>query len=237
MPAYKSSSKKILKFIEENKLVRGDRLPSEAELAEMLEVGRLTLREAMNALKQEGIIYSVQGKGTFVGYGYQYIANSLNINESITEMIESSGYTCNTAEFSKNIVKADDNVANGLGVPAGSDVLMCERVRLADNVPVVYSIDYLAAHLASPFLSITDENVSLYDFIEEKCGIEIGQCLTEITPIVADSLLAHKLDVPENTPLLKFFVSLQNTAFEPIIYAVEYLRADKFKFIINRRRQ
>ena len=80
MPAYRSSSKKILKYIEENKLKRGDRLPAETELAETLQIGRLTLREAMNALKQEGVIYSIQGKGTFVSCDYSIIANSLNLN-------------------------------------------------------------------------------------------------------------------------------------------------------------
>ncbi|MCI5698835.1 MAG: GntR family transcriptional regulator [Lachnospiraceae bacterium] len=53
MPAYRSSSKRVLKYIEENRLKRGDRLPAEIELAEALEISRLTLREAMNALKIE----------------------------------------------------------------------------------------------------------------------------------------------------------------------------------------
>ena len=53
MPAYRSSSKRVLKYIEENRLKRGDRLPAETELAEALEISRLTLREAMNALKIE----------------------------------------------------------------------------------------------------------------------------------------------------------------------------------------
>ena len=236
MPAYRSSSKKILKYIEENKLKRGDRLPAETELAETLQIGRLTLREAMNALKQEGVIYSIQGKGTFVSCDYSIIANSLNLNESMTEMIESSGYTCNTSLFNKKLVKADKEVATGLSIEESTDVLMCERVRLADDIPVVYSVDYLAPYLAQYFLEITDGNISLYSFIEEKCQIEIGRCMTEIIPAVADDSLAEKLEVPKYTPLLKFIVMLQDTHCKPIIYAVEYLRADKFRFIINRRR-
>lgn len=190
----------------------------------------------MNALKQEGVIYSIQGKGTYVSCDYSIIANSLNLNESMTEMIESSGYKCNTSLFVKKIVKADTYIATGLGIEENTDVLMCERVRQADDIPVVYSVDYLAAHLWQHFLGITDENISLYSFIEEECHIEIGRCMTEIVPVISDDMLSEKLEVAVGTPLLKFIVMVQDTHCKPIIYAVEYLRADKFRFILNRRR-
>lgn len=236
MHAYKDSSKKLLQYITENKLKRGDRFPAETELAEILGISRLTLREAMNALKQEGVVSAIQGKGTFVTFDYYYMANFLNLNKSVTEMIEDSGYTCSTSLFRKKLVKAGEDVAEGLDITGGVDVLVCERIRLADETPVVYSFDYLAPQLASHFLEITDTEISLYNFVEEKCGIAIGQCTTEIAPVAADEDLAEKLEVPLYTPLLKFMVRVQDMYGNPIIYAVEYLRADKFKFIANRRR-
>lgn len=236
MPAYMNASKRVLQYIEEKKLKQGDRLPTETELAQILHISRLTLREAMNVLKQEGMIYSIQGKGTFVSCSYDYIADSLNMNDSITEMIEASGCTCTTSLFEKKIVKADGAAAKELGVCENTDVLMCERIRLADGIPVVFSIDFLAPKLASDFLGVTDENISLYNFIEKTCGIGIGQCITEIVPVTAEGELAKKLIVAQGTPLLKFIVSVKDLYGQPIIYAVEYLRADKFKFIINRRR-
>ena len=236
MPAYRSASKRVLDYIEQNKLKRGAKLPAEAELAESLEISRLTLREALNALKQEGIIYSIQGKGTYVASDYEQITNSLNQNKSMSEMIEASGYKCNTSLFRKVIVKSDEEVARGLGVKENIDVLMCERIRCADDIPVVYSVDYLAPKLASDFLSVMDENISLYKFVEENCDIEIGQCITGIVPWITDESLSEKLNIPVNTPVLKFDVLVQDIYCKPLIYAVEYLRADKFKFIINRRR-
>lgn len=215
---------------------RGDRFPAETELAEILGISRLTLREAMNALKQEGVISAIQGKGTFVSFDYHYIPNFLNLNKSVTEMIVDNGYTCSTSLFQKKLVKAGQDAAEGLDIPEGSDVLVCERIRLADGVPVVYSFDHLGAQLASHFLEITDMEFSLYNFVEEKCGIEIGLCMTEILPVAADENLAEKLEVSLHTPLLKFKVRVQDVYCNPLIYAEEYLRADKFKFIANRRR-
>jgi GntR family transcriptional regulator len=85
----------------------GDRLPSETELSEQLGVSRLTLREAINTLKHEGLVYSVQGKGTFVACNIEQISDTLNNNLGITEMIEASGYRPGVGNFEKKLVKAD----------------------------------------------------------------------------------------------------------------------------------
>lgn len=236
MPAYISAKKKILHFIQSRKLNVGDRLPTEIELSEQLDIGRLTLREALNALKSDGLIHSVQGRGTFVTCQFDHIANSLNINCGVTEMIEAAGYRPGVASIGKTLVKADAAVARGLRVPEGTDVLMCARIRLADDVPVVYSMDYLSPRLAAPFLGVTDENVSLYAFIEETCGIQMGVCMTELRPTIADKTTAGYLGVPKGTPLMRMLATVNDVFGAPLIYADELFRPDKFEFVVSRGR-
>lgn len=236
MPAYVSAKSSILQYIKENKLKPGDRLPSEAEFSELLGIGRLTLREAMKILKSEGIIHSVQGKGTFVTCNTEHISDFLNNNLGVTEMIEASGFKPGVAFFEKELIKADDVIAEQLKIKSGIDILMCARVRLADDTPVVYSQDYLSPRLAQDFLSITDNNISLYNFIEETCKIELGFCMTEIVPVCADEKLAKLLKINKGMPLMKIKATVNDAFGEPLIYAIEYFRPDKFKFIINRGR-
>jgi len=236
MLAYVSAKKKILQFIKTKNLQAGDQLPTELELSEQLDISRLTLREAMNALKSEGLIHSVQGKGTFVACNYDHIADSLNVNYSVTEMIEVAGYKPGVVMFEKKLITADACIAKQLNVQAGTDVLMCSRIRLADDVPVVYSRDYLAPRLATEFLGVTDETMSLYSFIEDTCGIKLGVCLTELIPTVADEALSKMLDVPVGAPLMKFRVNVNDAFGVPLVYASEYFRPDKFKFVVSRGR-
>lgn len=236
MLAYVSAKKKILQFIKTKNLQAGDQLPTELELSEQLDISRLTLREAMNALKSEGLIHSVQGKGTFVACNYDHIADSLNVNYSVTEMIEVAGYKPGVAMFEKKLITADACIAKQLNVQAGTDVLMCSRIRLADDAPVVYSRDYLAPRLATEFLGVTDETMSLYSFIEDTCGIKLGVCLTELIPTVADEALSKMLDVPVGAPLMKFRVNVNDVFGVPLVYASEYFRPDKFKFVVSRGR-
>lgn len=236
MPAYIRAKKQILHFIQSRKLTVGDRLPTETELSEQLDIGRLTLREALNALKSDGLIHSVQGRGTFVTCQFDHIANSLNINCGVTEMIETAGYRPGVASIRKKLVKADAAVARSLHIPEGTDVLMCGRIRLADDIPVVYSMDYLSPRLAAPFLGVTDENISLYAFIEDTCGIQMGVCMTELKPVIADKAAAELLDVLQGSPLLRMLATVNDVFGAPLIYADELFRPDKFEFIVSRGR-
>jgi len=236
MLAYVTGYKRLVQYIKDNNLKAGDRLPTETELSEMLQIGRLSLREAMNALKSEGILHAVQGRGTFVVCDYNHIADTLNVNYSVTEMIEISGHRPGVSYFEKSLIKADALIAKHLHVPEGSDVLMCARIRLADSTPVVFSEDYLAPVLATEFLGVADENVSLYAFIEKQCGINIGFCVTEIEPVLADKRCAGLLQVKEGAPLLKLNANVNDAYGAPLIYAIEHFRPDKFKFIVTRGR-
>ena len=236
MPAYVSAKKKILHFIRNQNLTVGDRLPTETELSEKLDIGRLTLREALNALKSDGLIHSVQGRGTFITCQFDHIANALNINSSVTEMIEIAGYKPGVASLQKKLVKADAAVSKSLQIAEGTDVLMCARIRLADGVPVVYSMDYLSPRLAPHFLGVTDANISLYSFIEDTCGIQMGVCMTELVPTVADKIAAASLDVPKGSPLLRMLATVNDVFGEPLIYADELFRPDKFEFVVSRGR-
>ena len=237
MLAYVSAKKKIVEFIKEGGFKPGDRLPTEIELCQQLDVGRLTLREAMNALKVDGILHSVQRRGTFVACDYTAIADTLNMNSSVTEMIEMSGYAAATASAERRLVRAECYMAEALQIPEGTDVLMYTRVRTADGVPVVYTEDCLSPALVSTFLTVPEAELeSLYGFIEKDCGIEIGPCITEIIPVVADMDIASKLEVDVGAPILKLKATVNDVLGAPLVYAREYFRPDKFKFVVTRGR-
>ncbi len=234
MLAYVNAKALILDYIRKNKLKRGDRLPTEADLSKQLEIGRMSLREGLNALKNEGIILSIQGSGTFVACDLEHIADALNVNCSVTDMIKGGGHKPGCCYFSKDIIKADSKVAAALQIGEGSDVPVCTRIRTADDVPVVYMKDYLAPALATLFLGLSENTLSLYDYIEEHSTYKVGASMTEIMPHSADEELAKALSVPQGTLLLEMINVVNDVYGTPIIFAQEYFLADRFKFIITR---
>jgi GntR family transcriptional regulator len=82
----------LLNYIEQNRLMRNDQLPSEASIATALGVSRNTLREAYIALESEGIIIRRHGIGTFVAHS-PVIRDSLTDFYSFAQIIQDSGYT------------------------------------------------------------------------------------------------------------------------------------------------
>src|SRR5690625_938436 len=66
-PLYRRVAEELERYISTNKLKPGDRLPSERELAERLEVSRTVIRESLRMLNITGIINIRIGQGAFVG--------------------------------------------------------------------------------------------------------------------------------------------------------------------------
>ncbi len=223
-------------YIKSQNLKVGDKLPPEYIITDKLNISRLTLREAFRVYREEGLIYTVQGIGTFIAADFDKITGTLDLNLSITKMISIAGFKPGVKFFERDLVKADKDVSNHLNVPEGLDILVCKRVRTADENPVIYSIDYFAPAITSLFLSVVDESVSIYNYIEENYDLKIGNSLAEIIPINCDSELAKKLNYYEGSPLLKLKQVIYDQKKSKLIYGIEYFRPDYFKLAINRRR-
>ncbi|MBN1299424.1 MAG: GntR family transcriptional regulator [Actinobacteria bacterium] len=236
MATYLAIKKSLIDYIKLNKLKVGDKLPTENDLAEKLGVGRLTLREALKVLREEGLFYTVHGIGTFISNNFEQINDTIDINLGITEMIASAGYAPGVKMFEKKLVKSKKEVTDALNIPENSDVFVCKRIRTANDKPVVYSIDYFAPPIVAAFLGKNDENISLYKFIEVDMGINIGNSIAEITPINCSEELAVKLEYKKSEPLLLIKQITYDKKGAPLFFTKEYFRPDRFKISLNRRR-
>ena len=233
---YLSIKKILLDYIKSQNLKVGDKLPSESIIASEFNISRLTLREGLRVFREEGLIYTVQGIGTFIAGEFDKINDTLDLNLSVTKMISAGGYRPGVKLFERKLVRVDKDVSRHLNIPESSDVLVCKRVRTADDKPVIYSIDYFSPAIASLFLSVIDENVSIYNYIEENYDIKIGNSLAEIIPVICDLELAKKLNYQEGKPIFKIKQVIFDQKKTRLIYGIEYFRPDYFKLSINRRR-
>lgn len=214
----------------------GGQLPSEAELIDMLGVSRTTVREALRSLEESGIVLRRHGIGTFVLE--RPIINNFGMNYGITEMILMASMTPGTREMTIYDQKASEDVAIQLGIEIGGGVKCIERVRTANNKPVVYSVDYLP-------LAIFDEknilpemlsNSSLYDLLQLEFNINIEYGVARISPLLASKKIADKLNQPTNSVLLFISQTDYLSNDKPILYTHEYNIPNAFKYQFLRRR-
>ena len=214
----------------------GSQLPSEAELINMLNVSRTTIREALRSLEDDGLVIRRQGVGTFVLE--RPILNNFGINYGVTEMIRISKMTPGVSEFKVTEQPSKENVASQLSIEPGSMVTVIERVRTANKKPVVYSLDYLSSTLVSAkdIKIKSKQNFSLYDFLQKEIKINIGYGVARITPIKASKKVAKKLAQEEDAVLLFISQTDYLTEDKPVLHTHEYNLPDAFDYGFLRRR-
>jgi len=221
--------------IQEGRFPPGSQLPSEFELMSILGVSRSTLREAMRSLEEQRLIVRKRGLGTFVSE--RSIVKDLSMNFGITEMIRQAGMTPGAEKATVRKEKAPSAIAKALKLPESGMVVVLERVRTANQRPVVWSQDIipgevLGDHAIQPHFL---ESHSLYQYLEAHLQIQISHGVAQIRPVAASAEIADSLNVHKGTPLLRVDQTDYDTSERPVLHSIEHHLPDAFTFIVNRR--
>jgi len=228
---------KIEELIQNKTLAPGDRLPNETKLAQILGVSRITVREALRLLEEDGIITRRQGRGTFVRSSDLIIRNPLEVNISVTEVIESKGFKAGTAWFKLDRTKADKTISNKLNIEAGSPVIILERVRTANEKPAVYTLDVFSENIVEKMGVLKEFDGSLSKLLEEKYNQKIEYSVSKLIPILPGPSVLDKLKIGRSSPLLLVEEVDYSSEDKPVIYGREYWTPGIFEFTILRRRR
>jgi DNA-binding GntR family transcriptional regulator len=177
----------------------GTKLPNEDQLCDRFAVSRVTIREAVRGLIEDGYVVRRQGSGTYVTRR-PILHNSLDTNFSYTDYLESAGTRAGKQVLGARTLSADADTAESLALRAGADVVELRRIRTADRRPAIYSIDLLPADLVDPVRDRGAFKGSMYRFLAS-ADHPIDHAVAVLTPVVADRELARLLDVVAGTPL------------------------------------
>jgi GntR family transcriptional regulator len=225
----------LIEAIQQGKFPPGSQLPPEMELMGILGVSRTTVREALRALVEQGLIERRRGLGTFVTQ--RLVVNDISINFGITQMIAQAGSQPGTTLFESRIERASPQVAKALEITEGDAVVEIERIRTADGIPVVWSFDWLPVAIFGdrPPSGLTFTSQSLYDYLFYELNLRITHGTAYMHPMIATKEHATKLNIRERTPLLLFLQTDYDEKNNPIIFALEYHLTDKMTFILHRK--
>jgi GntR family transcriptional regulator, phosphonate transport system regulatory protein len=126
-------------------LPKGTALPPEQALALHYGVNRHTVRAAIRALREEGIVRAEQGRGTFVEAGKR-LSYHLSQRTRLSESLSGQAGAPSGQLLEEAIEAADARVAAALGLVAGAEIVRLETVSRADGVPVSRSTHFAEAH-------------------------------------------------------------------------------------------
>jgi len=198
----------------------GSKLPNEDQLCERFEVSRITLREAVQGLIQDGYVVRRQGSGTYVTRRPS-LQNSLDTNFSYTEYLKSTGIKTSKKLISAHTVPADDETAQALSVERNTPLFEVRRVRTADGRPAIYSIDYLPADIVDPTADAASLRGSLYKLLAAHGHVvDHGEAI--IAPAVADEELAELLNLAKGTLLQHLEQVDYDAQGRPVLLSLEW---------------
>ena len=161
----------------------GSKLPNEEALCTRFNVSRITLREAVRGLIEDGYVIRRQGAGTFVTSG-PALRNSLDTNFSYTEYLESSGIKVSKKVLDAQLMSGDDEVTADLDLGDDDSFVVIRRVRIAGKRPAIYSIDSLPADIVDAKRDLKAFSGSIYKLLSAR-GHDVDHARTIITPVLA----------------------------------------------------
>src|SRR3954469_4080644 len=187
----------LRRAIVDGEFVVGVKLPNEERLCDRFGVSRVTIREAVRGLIEDGYVVRRQGSGTYVTRR-PLLRNSLDVNFSYTEYLEGAGVKPATKVIGAQLIKADTELAADLSLEVGAPLVEVRRIRTADGRPAIYSVDVLPGDFADPERDREALGGSLYRLLTS-VGHSVRHAEAVLSPATADSQLAALLDVPLRT--------------------------------------
>ena len=227
-PIYKIIESDIKLKITQGELKSGDLVPSENELKDQYEVSRMTVRQALNNLVNDGYLYRHKGKGTFISQ--RKIEKNIHGVRSFTEEMAATNRKVSNKILTFERIEANVEIADKLFSNEKDEVIYIERVRYGNDIPVLFEQLYISAKL---FKTIEKENLqgSFYQYIEKELDMQISYCIQSIEAISADSKVSLALEVNKNVPTLLIVRNTFLTNGRPFEYVKSYYRADQYKFV------
>lgn len=211
------------------------RLPSESELCARYGASRITVRTALGNLQKEGLIFTLQGKGSFVAKPktYQDVTQLTGLAESLS----ARGYEVLNQLQALAFRRAEPAVAERLALPAKARVCAIRRLRLVNREPVSLELTWLPEALGRQVQRADLATRDIFLVLENDCGVALGHADLAIDATLADMELAQALRIDEGAPVLRIERLTHDTDGRPVDHELLYYRADAFQYRLRAQRR
>lgn len=235
IPRHQQIADHLRKEIHNCEFKPGDKLPSEKRLCDYFKVSRITVREALKALENEGLIFKKQGLGAFVREEPRK-PNLVQLTDFAEDM-RRAGHRSSSKLISFKKVKADVSINTFLGIAPEKSLIKIERVRLADDTPVAYDITWMPASYGQLLLDEDLTHKTIYQILEDEYSIPIIAGRYTFTAAIADEHIAKHLNVNIGDPLLEIDRCSKTTGQKKIYFQRRFHNPNYISYEIELRRK
>lgn len=225
-PLWMQARDSLVNRISVGEIKPGSRLPPERELCGTLGISRVTLRKALTALVDEGVLRAAQGRGWYVAAAER--KEWPNTLESFSETAHRMGLLATSQVLRRESGPASFDEAEALQIAPGATLFRLERVRMLDGVPIAVDLALLPADIAVGCDEVDFTVRSLYDTIT-RAGFELAQADTTIEARPADAALAGHLAIAAGTPVLDMRQIVRDRTLRPLLSSSIRYAGDRYR--------
>lgn len=232
IPLYFQLKELIIEAIKSGEYKNGSLIPTEKEFSEMYQISRTTVRQAVTELVQEGWLYRVKSKGTFVSTP-KINQDFIQRLETYQEQMDRSGMTPGTEVLALEVVAAPGSAAKALQLEEGEKVIYLHRRRFANGEPILTAETYLPYELCKFVLQHNFEKESLYEILRQQKETEVLCVRRRVEAVEATARDVQYLDMKLGKPV-QLFHSVGSNAYGRFIeYSVARYRGDRNSFEVT----
>ena len=209
----------------------GYMIPSENELSREFGISRMTVRSVITKLVQEGLLFRIPGKGTYVSE-QKIVAKSLSY-AGIREQLEQMGYEVSTQLLDTTRELGSEKLCNIFGLPQGTYFLKILRLRFLKGEPLSIHTSYIPADLC-PGLEHQDLiNDQLCHLMSSKFGLVRKHTQETLESVASNAEEAQLLHIHEGHPLLLLEDTIFGENNKPFEYAKVIFRGDRITITLE----
>ncbi|GAA0607664.1 GntR family transcriptional regulator [Kribbella sandramycini] len=226
-PLWAQAAELISEQITRDGLTPGSRLPTERDLCARFGISRVTLRKALGHLLDRGLVTSSHGRGWFVATP-STVREWPNDLESFTTTARRKGLVARSEVLEQLVRPATLDEADALAVPAGTPLLVLERVRFLGDVRMALDHAVLPAALAPGLADVDFTAASLFEELTAR-GVVLDRSETAIESRIAGEALAAKLHLSAGEPILLLDQTIYDADNRPILLSTVEYSGDRYR--------
>lgn len=227
MAKYKEIANEIRKRIKKGFYHVDNRLPNQEELAEEFETSRMTIKKSLDLLSVAGLVYTIQGSGTYVK------KNAVRLAEKNIKIGQNIGLTAAAGDsldlksqvLDFNVRFPDEEEAAQLSISQEEPVYAIARLRILDDKP--YSLEHTIIPIKLvPNITTEVLSQSLYDYMQHELGIVFGDNRQTVRAVKPNQEDQTHLDCRADDPVLEVIKVMFLEKGTPVEYSVVHHRYD-----------
>ncbi|MGL4307449.1 MAG: GntR family transcriptional regulator [Cetobacterium sp.] len=211
-------------------LKENDKLLTEEQLCEQYNVSRITIRRALKDLEEEGLIYKIRGKGTFISPSV--IVQNKNTLTKFYDDIKKNGKIPSSKILSLKIIYSDEELNKKMSLKRSIELYEIIWIRYIDKEPVIYEKLYYPVYKFSGLEKYLEENINLYEVLQKKYKFTAGKGIEFFKPCL---LSEEEIKLLKGNKI-KIGMKLEKKLYdgeEVIEYTLATIRGDRFLYQIE----